>query len=63
MASAEPVASVDTAVETKLHPVDLGPVQVQLQERGSGEPVLLLHAALLADWFRPLLVQTNLSAG
>jgi pimeloyl-ACP methyl ester carboxylesterase len=61
MVSAEPTASADTAFEADLHRVDLGAVQVDFEERGSGEPVLLLHAALLADWFRPLLAQTNLS--
>jgi len=43
-----------------LRRVDLGGVQLEFEERGSGEPVMLVHAALLADWFRPLLADTGL---
>jgi pimeloyl-ACP methyl ester carboxylesterase len=41
--------------------LDLGAVQLEFQERGRGDPVLLIHAALLADWFTPLVAQTPLT--
>jgi pimeloyl-ACP methyl ester carboxylesterase len=29
--------------------------------RGSGEPVVLIHAGMFADWFAPLLAETTLT--
>jgi pimeloyl-ACP methyl ester carboxylesterase len=63
MVGVQPTAAVNSASEADLHRVDFGTVHLEFQERGSGEPVLLIHAALLADWFRPLLAQTGLSEG
>ena len=60
MVSTQPPASVDIPFEADRHRVDLGAVQLEVEEYGSGEPVLLIHAALLADWFSPLLAQSNL---
>src|SRR3982074_2853460 len=56
----QPPRSVDLPAEADRHRVDLGVVQLEVEEHGSGEPVLLIHAALLADWFSPLLAQSNL---
>jgi 3-oxoadipate enol-lactonase len=61
MVYVEPTAAVHAASEADLRRVDLGVVQLEFEEQGSGEPVLLIHAALLADWFRPLLARTGLS--
>src|SRR3979409_1612374 len=58
--STQPPTSVDLPVEADRHRVDLGVVQLEVEEHGSGEPVLLIHAALLADWFSPLLAQSKL---
>src|SRR3979409_2396672 len=58
--STKPPTSVHIPVEADRHRVDLGVVQLEVEEHGSGEPVLLIHAALLADWFSPLLAQSNL---
>src|ERR1700704_633838 len=60
MMSIQPPTSVDIPFEADRHRVDLGAVQLEVEEHGSGEPVLLIHAALLADWFSPLLAQSNL---
>src|ERR1700716_1048696 len=60
MVSNQPPTSLNAPFEADLHRVDLGAVQLEVEEHGSGEPVLLIHAALLADWFSPLLAQSNL---
>src|SRR5260370_35785019 len=60
MVSTQPPTSVDIPFEADRHRVDLGAVQLVVEEHGSGEPVLLIHAALLADWFSPLLAQSKL---
>ena len=60
MVSTQPPTSVTIPFEADRHRVDLGAVQLEVEEHGSGEPVLLIHAALLADWFSPLLAQSNL---
>jgi pimeloyl-ACP methyl ester carboxylesterase len=60
MVFAKPTPAVGTASDADFHRVDLGDVQLEFQQRGSGEPVLLIHAAALADWFRPLLNQADL---
>jgi len=49
------------ASPSSLTRLNLGAVQLEFQERGSGDPVLLIHAALLADWFTPLLAQMPLT--
>jgi len=58
-----PVADGHAVSESAVRRLDLGSVQLEYQERGSGEPVLLIHAALLADWFAPLLTQASLTQG
>src|SRR5260370_9019292 len=60
MVSCQPPTAVDIPFEPNRHRVDLGGGQLEVEEHGSGEPVLLIHAALLADWFGPLLAQSNL---
>src|SRR3982074_2232754 len=60
MVSTQPPTRVDIPFEADRHRVDLGAVQLEVEEHGSGEPVLLIHAALLADWFSPLLAQSKL---
>jgi pimeloyl-ACP methyl ester carboxylesterase len=43
---------------------DRGPVdggELEYEVRGSGEPVLLIHGAMLADAFTPLLAQPTLT--
>lgn len=61
MVSLEPTAAGHATPQSDLRRVDLGAVQLEFHERGSGEPVLLIHAALLADWFAPLLAQERLT--
>src|SRR5258708_34407699 len=60
MVSTQPPTSANIPFEADRHRVDLGAVRLEVEEHGSGEPVLLIHAALLADWFSPLLAQSNL---
>ncbi len=40
---------------------DLGDIKLAYEVRGAGEPVLLLHAGVFADWFVPLLEQSALT--
>src|SRR5262249_21484778 len=61
MAPMQPGVVTNAVSEERLRRVDLGAVQLEFQERGSGDPVLLIHAALLADWFTPLLAQVPLT--
>jgi pimeloyl-ACP methyl ester carboxylesterase len=37
-------------------------VELEYQARGAGEPVVLVHAGIFADWFEPLLQQPALTA-
>jgi pimeloyl-ACP methyl ester carboxylesterase len=43
--------------------VSLEGVELEYQVLGAGEPVLLIHAGVLADWFVPLLVEPQLADG
>jgi pimeloyl-ACP methyl ester carboxylesterase len=36
-------------------------IELEYEIRGSGEPVMLMHAGVLADWFRPLLEEPALT--
>jgi pimeloyl-ACP methyl ester carboxylesterase len=36
-------------------------IELEYEVRGSGEPVVLMHAGVLADWFRPLLDEPALA--
>jgi pimeloyl-ACP methyl ester carboxylesterase len=56
-----PAIPTNAASPSSVTRLDLGAVQLEFQERGRGDPVLLIHAALLADWFTPLLAQTPLA--
>src|SRR5689334_5430281 len=40
----------------------LGDVTLSYSQRGQGEPVLLIHAGVLADWFQPLLDEPALTS-
>jgi hypothetical protein len=40
---------------------DIGPVTLSVTRRGTGEPVVLVHAGVLADWFQPLLAEPALA--
>lgn len=40
---------------------DLGGIRLAYEVRGTGEPVVLLHAGVFADWFVPLLEQSALT--
>lgn len=37
-------------------------VELEYQTRGTGEPVVLVHAGIFADWFKPLLEQPALTS-
>jgi len=37
-------------------------IELEYRVRGTGEPVVLVHAGLFADWFRPLLEEPALAA-
>jgi 3-oxoadipate enol-lactonase len=41
--------------------VDVDGVDLEYEIRGTGEPVVLIHAGLLADWFAPLVGQPALA--
>ena len=34
-------------------------VELEYEIRGTGEPVVLMHAGVCAEWFRPLLEETH----
>jgi pimeloyl-ACP methyl ester carboxylesterase len=36
-------------------------IELEYEIRGSGEPVMLMHAGVLADWFKPLLEEPALT--
>src|SRR5687768_12027855 len=36
-------------------------ISLEYEVHGTGEPVLLVHGALVADWFAPLLVESSLT--
>ena len=39
----------------------LDEITLAYTERGSGDPVVLIHAGMFADWFAPLLSEASLS--
>jgi pimeloyl-ACP methyl ester carboxylesterase len=47
------MATLDRAV--------LGEVELEYEVRGTGDPVVLIHPGIFADWFQPLLVQPVLA--
>jgi pimeloyl-ACP methyl ester carboxylesterase len=38
----------------------LGPLELEHESRGTGQPVLLIHGGVFADWFEPLMSQPAL---
>jgi pimeloyl-ACP methyl ester carboxylesterase len=48
-------------MEATMDRVRVGDVELDYQVRGSGPPVLLIHAGGCADWFAPLLAEPALS--
>ena len=36
-------------------------IELEYEVRGSGEPVVLVHAGVFADWFKPLLQERTLT--
>jgi len=47
------VAAMSNAAEV-LHRLVVGDTQIEFSERGAGEPLLLVHAGVFADWFAPV---------
>jgi pimeloyl-ACP methyl ester carboxylesterase len=47
----------ETAPAGRLERAHVDGVDLEYEVRGTGEPVVLIHAGLLADWFAPLLDQ------
>ena len=43
-------------------PAKIGSVQLEYDVRGSGEPVVLVHAGIFADWFKPLVDEPALAS-
>jgi pimeloyl-ACP methyl ester carboxylesterase len=61
MASCLPLAALPTAQAMDRVPVEPG-IELEYSLRGTGEPVVLVHAGLFADWFQPLLEEPALAA-
>ena len=40
----------------------LADVELEYEERGAGEPVILVHAGVFADWFAPLMEEPALNS-
>jgi pimeloyl-ACP methyl ester carboxylesterase len=40
---------------------ELDGISLEYEVRGTGEPVLLVHGALVADWFAPLIAESYLT--
>jgi pimeloyl-ACP methyl ester carboxylesterase len=43
-----------TTPNETMHSLRVGDVELQYAESGTGEPLLLVHAGVFADWFKPL---------
>src|SRR5436190_13866431 len=56
-----PYPQLETGSMRSLARLDLGDLALAYQQRGVGEPVVLLHAGVYADWFVPLLEQPALT--
>ncbi|HSF03273.1 MAG TPA: hypothetical protein VLA62_09690, partial [Solirubrobacterales bacterium] len=41
--------------------VNVDGLELEYESRGSGEPVVLIHAGIFADWFKPLLEEAALT--
>jgi pimeloyl-ACP methyl ester carboxylesterase len=55
-------ASQDAMADrSPLRKASLDGVALEYEARGSGEPVVLIHAGIFADWFQPLLDETALT--
>jgi pimeloyl-ACP methyl ester carboxylesterase len=57
VAGHQPVAGGAAGGAFAVERVRLGDVELEYVVRGAGEPVLLVHASFLADWFAPLMVE------
>jgi hypothetical protein len=53
--------SKTTVTQVVLERVRLVDAELEYEVRGAGEPVVLVHNGVLADWFRPLLDQPALA--
>lgn len=51
------------AQSVRMNRVALEGIELEYTVQGSGEPVLLIHAGIFADWFVPLLGEPRLLAG
>jgi pimeloyl-ACP methyl ester carboxylesterase len=40
---------------------ELDDISLEYEARGTGEPVLLVHGALVANWFAPLMAEPSLT--
>jgi 3-oxoadipate enol-lactonase len=40
---------------------NVGDIELEYEERGSGEPIVLMHAGLCAEWFEPLVHEPALA--
>ena len=64
MVAAVPVASEPYGVavtDDAVWVTSLVGVELEYEARGSGEPVVLIHAGVCAEWFRPLMEEPALS--
>ena len=50
------------SVARGLQRATLDGVELEYEVRGSGEPVLLVHAGAFADWFAPLVAEPSLAS-
>lgn len=55
------MGSNHAAAEGATRRAALDGIELQYEIRGSGEPVVLVHAGVFADWFKPLLEQSSLT--
>jgi pimeloyl-ACP methyl ester carboxylesterase len=44
----------------EIQTINLGNVEISYTERGSGEPIMLVHAGVFADWFLPMAASPTL---
>src|SRR5215208_923075 len=62
--SAQPLQPSNQPVNSvSLDRATLDDVELEYTVRGTGEPVLLIHAGVFADWFVPRLEEPRLAAG
>jgi hypothetical protein len=59
----DPSEGNDPAPSFRMDRVAFAGVELEYTVRGAGEPVLLVHAGIFADWFVPVLAEPRLTAG